>query len=276
MPSLTVCSLACNIVTVVTFSFLQGMYTPESKKTSVFSVKKLFFLGFFHTLPFFQLEVAFFGEFLASILIVPFYERFEFIFCMTYPILMGAVQLINQAINEKNDFQLDLLAEAYSVLFASLPYKMLFLGIDAIWIALTILGIKTGYKLIAFIIIPIIKYFNEERVNRNKIKAEKQKISESIKLSSQNILNVAQEDQKIAEGLDQITSIKGNCHENEKNLDFALKFFLLQISDLVSNVGVINFTLIINGANLIGFELKGFDSDFIQILLLENFVNFKN
>ena len=86
---------------------------------------------------------------------------------------------------------MDLLAEAYSVLFASLPYKMLFLGIDAIWIALTILGIKTGYKLIAFIIIPIIKYFNEERVNRNKIKAEKQKISESIKLSSQNILNVA-------------------------------------------------------------------------------------
>lgn len=117
-------------------------------------------------------------------LIVPFYERFEFIFCMTYPILMGTVQAINSTINDKNDFQLDLLAEAYSVLFASLPYKMLFLGIEEVWIAFTILGIKTSYKLIAFIIIPLIKYCNEERVNKNKIKAEKQKIAESIKLSS--------------------------------------------------------------------------------------------
>jgi len=42
---------------------------------------------------------------------------------------------------------------------------------------------------------------------------------------------------------------------------------------MISNVSVINFSLIINFANFIGFELKGFDSDFIKILVLENFVN---
>jgi len=93
--------------------------------------------------------------------------------------------LANSKINERNKFELDLLAEAYSVLFASLPYKMLFLNIEEPWIAFTILGIKTGYKMIAFIIIPIISYFNEIRLNNNKIKLEKDKISNSIKLTGQ-------------------------------------------------------------------------------------------
>ena len=147
---------------------------------------------------------------------------------------------------------------------------MIFLGLDEPYIAFTILGIKTGYKMIGFIIIPVVKYLNEWRINNKKIKAEKQKISDSIKKTNRSDkkdndgdFGEEEEDKKIVEGLDEISKIKKNCHENEKNLDFALKFFLLQVSDLISNVGVINFTLIINAANLIGFELKGFNSDFI-------------
>lgn len=76
---------------------------------------------------------------------------------------MGSIQTVISWINDKYELELDLLAEAYSVLFASLPYKMLFLDIDATWLAIAVLTIKGLYKTTAFLILPVVRYYLKNR-----------------------------------------------------------------------------------------------------------------
>lgn len=281
------------------------LVSEKKVNSSCFSVKKIMALTLFHVLPFVQLETSFFGEFITALIIRPRFTQFELIFCAIYPLIMGLIQNIISWINDRYKLDLDLLAEAYSVLFASLPYKMLFLEVDAYYLAFLILCIKASYKTVAFIIIPSFKhaYFrkkkNFENIKKMKSKNLQKIVPENNDLapplprncldtntttpqndkSKSKLFNSKKSIIKRSRGARRgtvtqtfLTTIQNQFKEEDDKQYFALKFFFLQLSDLTSNAGLLNFTLIINFKNSLGFESSQFDSEFVQRLLIVNFV----
>ena len=78
-------------------------------------------------------------------------------FCAIYPILMGLVQAIMDTIAEKIELKLNLVAELYSLFYAALPYKLVYLDIEDLELGFLVLGVKFVYKMIVYLIIPCCK-----------------------------------------------------------------------------------------------------------------------
>lgn len=121
---------------------------------NIFSMKIIVGLGFFKILPLVELLVAFFGEFFTGLFNN---VNVMFLFCSIYPVLMGAIQKSMDFINTECNLELELVAELYSLLYASMPYKLVYLNIEETLIGFIVLGIKFTYKMIIYVIVPAIK-----------------------------------------------------------------------------------------------------------------------
>jgi hypothetical protein len=122
----------------------------SSTISEVFGGKRLTGLLLFKILPFVELMIAFFGEFLAN----KIDPRVVILFCIVYPLLMGVIGRLMDAIDEKLDLNMDLVAELYGLFYASLPYKLVYLDIEEIEIGFIVLVVKLVYKLIIYVIVP--------------------------------------------------------------------------------------------------------------------------
>ena len=129
------------------FSFF-GWITEESKK--LYSSRKVLFLILFKLSPFIQLIVAFFGEWIS----IGWHPRVILCFCTVYPLFMGTIQKVTSIVDNEEDFKLDMFAEVYSLFYASLPYKLVYLGLDEMWMGFAVLFIKACFKTIIYIIVP--------------------------------------------------------------------------------------------------------------------------
>lgn len=76
-------------------------------------------------------------------------------------------------IDEKIDLKLDLVAELYSLFYASLPYKLVYLDIEEIEIGFIVMTIKFIYKMIIYVIIPCVKNGKKHTSKTNKVHAKK-------------------------------------------------------------------------------------------------------
>ena len=104
----------------------------------------------FKVLPLVELFVAFLGEYI-SLFISP---NIILLFCAVYPILMGSVQKTMGFLNSRFELHLDIVVELYSLFYASLPYKLVYLGIETFLVGYIVLGIKICYKIIIYILTP--------------------------------------------------------------------------------------------------------------------------
>ena len=130
-----------------------GLLGETSKK--LFTLRKVCFLVVFKLSPFIQLFISFFGEYLA----IYMSPMAILVFCSIYPFLMGLVQKVTSLIDREEDFKLDMFAEVYSLFYASLPYKLVYLGLDSLWMGFAVLGIKTVFKLTVYVILPWRKHY---------------------------------------------------------------------------------------------------------------------
>ena len=244
-------------------------------------------------LPFFQLEVSFVAE-----LIAPFFgsEIPILAFCMFYPIIIGLIQLISTKINESQNLYLDMIGEANSLFYAALPYKMIYLNLDSIPVAIFIFVIKIIYKFIGFFLVGWIRYkFYNNNQSENETKREEKnddqmvednnpiKISQniskkSIRKKSKDIINQNRRNRisSLSMFSEPVNSSRSNPSNNRlrsisnlkkkvedkfikqdgSNKMFSFKFVLLEIADLSSNICI--------------FVLLFFDLVFRNILLGED------
>ena len=96
--------------------------------------------------------------------------------CSLYPVIMGAIQKITAYTNSRYGMGLGLLVETYSLLFASLPYKLKWLSMNKNLMAFIVLGIKGAFKLIAYIAIPmtreIVNFYDRKNYSQKKLEAK--------------------------------------------------------------------------------------------------------
>lgn len=93
---------------------------------------------------------------------------------MFYPIFMGAIQKTMDWLDSKFELELDSIAEMQSLFYASLPYKLVYLGIENLSTGVIVLVIKIVFKIIVYIIVPCLK---RKKVIRNThVSQGKQKI----------------------------------------------------------------------------------------------------
>ena len=121
-----------------------------AETNQIFTSLNILAVSAFKILPLIELFVAFVGEWFALFL----NKDVILLFCAIYPILMGAVQKVMDKINSKFELDLDSVAELYSLLYASLPYKLVYLGLEELAIGFAVLGIKTVLKLIVYVLVP--------------------------------------------------------------------------------------------------------------------------
>lgn len=110
-------------------------------------------LSVFKVLPLVELFIAFLGEWIAS----KIHKNTVLIFCTTYPILMGAVQKTMDWLDSRYELKLDSIAEMQSLFYASLPYKLVYLGIESFSNGMIVLVIKILFKTIVYVIVPFLK-----------------------------------------------------------------------------------------------------------------------
>jgi hypothetical protein len=140
----------------------------------IFKMKDVVALGLFKILPLVELFVAFLGEWFALFL----HTNIVLIFCAIYPVLMGAIQKLMDLIDEKCNLDLDLVAELYSLFYASVPYKLVYLNIEETLIGFVVLAIKFSFKMIVYVIVPTIKERRalssyNSKVKKNKVQPAK-------------------------------------------------------------------------------------------------------
>ena len=119
----------------------------------LFTPKKVLALSIFKVLPLVELFVAFLGEYIAKFID----PKYVLIFCASYPIMMGSIQKLMAFFNSRYDLDLDMVAELYSLFYASLPYKLVYLDIEDTLLGFIVLGIKILFKTLIYIITPCIK-----------------------------------------------------------------------------------------------------------------------
>jgi len=128
--------------------------TFSEDSEGILSMKFIIALAIFKILPLVELFVALTGEWISLFL----HPNVVLFFCSVYPILMGVVQKMMDFLNDKFDLELDLVAELYSLFYASLPYKLVYLNIEDFFIGFIVLAIKITFKLIVYVIVPILKH----------------------------------------------------------------------------------------------------------------------
>ena len=137
-----------------------------------------------------------------------------FIACSLYPILIGVSKKVCLNFAAKINFTLEL--ECISLIFSSLPYRLLFFNIQSLRTAILIIPIKMIYKFLVYFCYPL---------SFNKI--------EEIKYLILKKLNLIKEIEK--------KNSKRIFDENMRNL-IALKLTLLEIVDIMN---IINLQIII-------------------------------
>ena len=134
--------------------------TNQDFFSKIFTTKVIIFLAVFKVVPYIQLLLSFIGEMIAELfgsnLVV-------LLFCLVYPVTMGAMQFVNSAINDGYKLELDMLAETSSLFFASIPYSIIYLNLEVEWFAYTVLGIKVFYKVFGYVVVPTIRYCRKKR-----------------------------------------------------------------------------------------------------------------
>ena len=139
--------------------------------TQVLNLKNIAILTSLKLSPFIQIFLSFLSGHLTDKHGVPGLV----VLCSFYPALMGAIQKVTSFANEKFGMGFGILIETYSLLFASLPYKLKWLGMSKNAMAFLVLGIKGGFKVVAYIAIPVLRQLvdnmakkADERKERNK------------------------------------------------------------------------------------------------------------
>lgn len=236
------------------YPFLNQETKDSFKETSPKRPYKLFFLlGLFRTLPFCQLVCSFIGE-----LIAPYLPdiRLLLLFCFSYPVLMGFWQKLMSVIDDKLELDLEFLGESYSLMYAVLPYKMVYLSVDDPEIVGLILGIKTFYKTVAYIIVPVYGKCKEKMlIARQKRMEEEAKAKEGDKVTADKKEDVQGESdskqiqlKKEKEGKELVVKLGALFKQffddpMKGKILFMNKFLVLQINDIYVNVLV--FVLLI-------------------------------
>lgn len=248
---LIACNSCLGLVHII-FTLIYGFFQKNDSKFFKFlGFKNLIFLALFVAMPYIQLFISFLGELIAEKL----NPGSVLIFCMVYPITMGAAQKFTSFLNKKNKMNLEMLAEANSVFFASTPYKLIYLNVEETWFAFTVLGIKIVYKLIGFVFIPLMKKKSSGKVESNKLMKMRKK-GRSNKKKRSTLSGI-------------VTKIFDDDDDNDEQL-FSLKFFILQIFDLSSNIAIFSLVIANNVViwKLMGYRYVMFTHEFIQKISL--------
>lgn len=133
------------------------------------TLKQASVLGLFKILPLVELFVAFLGEWIS----LKIDKKFILIFCMLYPVFMGSIQKTMDWLDSKSNLELDSIAEMQSLFYASLPYKLVYLGLEDVGTGLIVLFIKLAFKVIVYVIVPFVKFRKNANMVGNQILAEK-------------------------------------------------------------------------------------------------------
>ena len=221
-------NLAYGAIFVITTTIFKCCHILDPDEcTKLFSYRKMFFLVVFKLSPFAQLFLAFLGEFIALSL----HPNMIIVFCMLYPLVIGFVQKLTSRIDETEEFKLEMFSEAYSLFYASLPYKLVYLGLDQYWLGVTVLVVKFTFKMISYVIVPCKnmaadKMREEKKKSLGKIK-KKEKSEPTggidlIKISEQDEEESHQEkndmgEENGAEGVEQTGSDKSQLSEIQED-----------------------------------------------------------
>lgn len=188
-----------------------------------------FMLSLMKILPFCQLVCSFFGE-----LIAPYLPdiRLLLFFCLAYPLIMGFWQKLMSIIDEKAELNIDFLGESYSLMYAVLPYKMVYLSLDEPEVIGLLLGVKIFYKTLAYLAIPGYTTIKEYR---KKKKIEQKKAARAEAENQQPI----RRDQKRKTTIN-VKEIFGQFFDDpaKDKKQFMNKFLVLQTSDIFVNICV--------------------------------------
>ena len=286
---------------------LQLIYTVHSRTKprqdcykNYLSCTKVFFLAIFKIMPFIQLSVSFLAESLTGQIDIKLYVAL----CISYPFLMGGIQKLTSKINDDNEFKMDLIAEAYSLFFAALPYKLIYLQIDMTWIIISVISIKATFKLIAYILIPYfkVKKFKEKNLREKSIRKNKIEIISSIAEmpNSQNLDNLKNNQPQKKNRVSQIPNTTKRVNKNfqrkpgrrsstriqsileffsEEVRDskmFSIKFFILQVFDITSNIAVFNLIITAKfiAKPILGYSPMLFPPNFIGTISFWTTVSF--
>ena len=129
----------------------------KSHFSYLFGPKKLLILSMVKISPSIQIYCSFYAGYITNSMGL----KGIVILCSGYPLVMGAIQKLTSYMNSRFELKFDLLIETYSLLFASIPYKLKFLGVKKSSLAFLILFIKGIFKVIAYILLPC--YRNSEK-----------------------------------------------------------------------------------------------------------------
>lgn len=184
-------------------------------------------------LPFCQLVCSFIGEEIAPYLPD---VRLMLIFCIIYPLIMGFWQKLMSIIDKKAELDIEFIGESYSLMYAVLPYKMVYLSIDPPEVVGMVLGIKIVYKTIAYLIIPGYTTLKQYRLNKRK---ERQS-------NISNTTTVPKRGNKKSTTIIQVKRLLSQFFDDPakgKKL-FMNKFLVLQSSDIFVNICVVVLLLV--------------------------------
>lgn len=153
-------SLITGLFTLLTYLFFKRIESKAFKSGTaeveefqlIFNLKKLVLLSIFRTLPLCELTCSFIGESIVEYLPD---KRLIYLFCFIYPLLMGFWQKLLSITNERGHLDLDFIGESYSLLFAVIPYKLVYIGLEEMYLMIILLSIKLFYKLMAYAVIPL-------------------------------------------------------------------------------------------------------------------------
>lgn len=103
------------------------------------------------------------------------------VYCSLYPVVQGILQNVNIYIDYLGGFDLKLLTAALSILYSSLPYKLIFLAFTDPLVVTPIIIIKITYKLFGYILRPIITQKISSWKKGRKIQQNNQNLQENDK-----------------------------------------------------------------------------------------------
>lgn len=229
------------ILTYLGFWIFSSEFKKNKEINSTFNLKIVFFLALFKLSPFVQLFISFFGEFIA----VKLHPTVILVFCSIYPLLMGFIQKLTSLVDEKYNLRLEMFAEAYSLFFASLPYKLVYLGLDSFWMGFMVLMIKAGFKTIVYIILPLVR----NKKNRVGKVSEKKNLVisgfQTAQIKDKNAASLVQDEKCWGKMKKNLKKFLFEDQFQDRKL-FALKFIVHELSDITQDIGVFSLVYTTN------------------------------
>jgi hypothetical protein len=130
----------------------------------LYGVSRILGLAAFKTIPYTQLIIVFYGQYLSDLI----HKNAVIGYYLIYPVLIFGVLRLMKYVNTKLDLRMDMVGEIYTIFYAVFPYKIMYLNLKSLLPGLIIIAIKCIFKAVVFVIVPCLKRTSSKLAPREK------------------------------------------------------------------------------------------------------------